>query len=793
VTPSNARNLSHPAAAEHRRASRLHTRGWLALALMLGVACTTPAPNQSQALIDQGSYREGLQQLEQAMRERPGDVELRIQYMRGRDTAIARLLAQAGAEFGAGRWDAAAATLAQVQGIDAVNPRAAAGLAAIDTARRHAVLGADAKARLAAGDALSAELMVKSILAENPSDAAAREIDRDLRERERRRALAVPVLKSKLQNPVTLEFREAALRNVMEAMARSAGINFIIDRDVRADLRVTIFARNVLIEDALDLIVQNHQLEKKILNENTILIYPNTPQKLREHQELLMRTFHLGNADPKQTLNLLRTMLKTKDLFIDERSNMIVMRDTPDAIRAAERLIANQDTAEPEVVLELEILEVSRSKVRDLGLTLPTAFSGPSGSIADINVLNRHTIGANNGYGLRLLRTDGDTKTLANPRVRVRNKEKARVHVGDRVPVISSTIVGTTSTGSSGSAPVTTEQIQYIDVGIKIEAEPTIHADDTVAIKINLDVSSLGTQTKTNAGTTAYEVGTRNASTVLRLRDGETQALMGLIRDEDSQSGEGLPFIGEVPGLDKLFGTKRTERRSRELVLLITPQLVRGFERGDASLAEFWSGTEAAVRTRTPFVRDAVADDARGSGAPGSAPTLVIGGTGAGPVGGGALPGGAGASVAAAVPARAAPLVLSWVGPAAAVKVGDEFDVELKARTEGPLKGVTAQLRFDPALIEVLSVSDGGFFARVGDAAVFTPRIDANAGIVFATLGAQGSESTPGDAVLLRLRVKLRKAGAAAAFQIGSMIGFDASNRRVAVEGFAPLEVKALP
>ncbi|MFZ2651630.1 MAG: secretin N-terminal domain-containing protein, partial [Burkholderiaceae bacterium] len=526
-------------------------------------------------------------------------------------------------EFAAGRLDAAGDALAQVLGIDPGNARAKSGLTAIDAARRHQVLAEDAQAKLAAGDSVSAELMVKAILAENPNHTQARKLERELREQERQRALAVPALKSKLQNPVTLEFRDAPLKLVMEALARSAGINFILDRDVRPDLKASIFVRNVLIEDALDLIVQNHQLEKKVLNENTILIYPNTPQKLREHQELLMRSFHLGNADPKQTLNLLRTMLKSRDIYIDERINMIVMRDTPDVIRAAERLIAAQDTTDPEVVLELEILEVSRSKVRDLGVSYPSAFTGPSGTIAGINVLNRNTIAADNGYGLRLLRTDGDTKTLANPRVRVRNKEKARVHVGDRVPVISSTIVGTTSAGQAGNAAVTTEQIQYIDVGIKIEAEPTIHADDTVAIKINLDVSSLGTQTKTNAGTIAYEVGTRNASTVLRLGDGETQALMGLIRDDDVQAGSGLPFIGESPVLDRIFGTKRTEQRSRELILLITPHLVRGFARTDATLAEFWSGTEAVVRTRTPFVRQVDDKQPRSSSGAGTAPTLL--------------------------------------------------------------------------------------------------------------------------------------------------------------------------
>ena len=756
---------------------RATNRVGIALAIVLSASCST-LNKESQALIDEGNYKEGLARLEEGMRERPADAERRIQYFRARDAVINRLLGQAGAELAAGRLDSANGNFTQVLGIDANQPRAAAGLAAIEAARRHQILAGDAKARLAAGDTASADLMVQSVLTENPNHPQAREIDRELRERDRKRALAVPALKSKLQNPVTLEFREAPLKMVMEALARSAGINFIIDRDVRPDLRASIFVRNVLIEDALDLIVQNHQLEKKVLNENTILIYPNTPQKLREHQELLMRTFQLGNADAKQTLNMLRTMLKTKDIYVDERVNMIVMRDTPDVIRAAERLIASQDTMDPEVVLELEILEVSRSKVRDLGITYPSAFTGPSGTVADIGVLNRNTITADNGYGLRLLRTDGETKTLANPRVRVRNKEKARVHVGDRVPVISSTIVGTTSSGTAGNAPVTTEQIQYIDVGIKIEAEPTIHADDTVAIKINLDVSTLGTQTKTNAGTTAYEVGTRNASTVLRLRDGETQALMGLIRDDDVQAGTGLPFIGEAPVLDRIFGSKRTEQRSRELILLITPQLVRGVARTDATLAEFWSGTEGVVRTRTPFVRQGAEGEPRAAGAPGTVQTLAIGG--------------ATAAAAAPAAARSAPVIVSWQGPAS-IKAGTEFEVELRARSEGLLKGVSLQLRYDPALMEVLSVADGGFFGQVGGAAVFTPRIDPGLGVVFATLGASGTASTQGDGALIRLRAKLRKADAATNLQISTVIGVDPENRRVAIEGSVPLQLKALP
>jgi general secretion pathway protein D len=746
----------------------------LVLLLAACAACST-VPNDGQAAIDKGRFQEGLGRFEAAMREQPADAERRMAYMRARDQVINRLLGAGGAEFAAGRLNAAASAFSQVLAVDAANARATAGLAAIEAARRHEVLATDAKARITAGDSLSADLMVKSILAENPGHGPARELDRELRELERKRALAVPVLKSRLQDPVDLDFRDAPIKLVMEALARSAGINFILDREIRADLRVSIFVRNVRVEDALDLIIHNHQLDKKILTDNTVLVYPNTPQKQREHQELVMRTFHLGNADPKQTMNLLRTMLKTKDLFVDERVNMIVMRDTPDVIRAAEHLIAAQDKADPEVVLELEILEVSRSKVRDLGLSFPTVFTGPGGSLADIRNLTSGSIGADNGYGLRLLRTDSDTKTLANPRVRVRHKEKARVHVGDRVPVISSTIVG-----QGTNAPVTAEQIQYLDVGIKIEAEPTIHGDDTIAIKINLDVSTLGRAITTVAKNVVYEVGTRNATTSLRLRDGETQALMGLIRDDDSQSGSGLPFVGEFPVLDRIFGSKRSEQRSQELVLLITPRLVRGVERTDAALAEFWSGTEAAVRTRTPFVQPlpqavSAAAPARGA-APGTTPGPAL----------------AARPTLAVAAETALPLQLSWQAPAD-VKAGEEFFVELKARSDGLVKGASIQLRYDPAQYEVLAVEDGGYFSQVGGSAVFTPRVDTSLGVVFATLGASGAGSAKGEGSLLKLRLKARQPLANSSLQISSIVGVDPGNRRVPVEGSVPLALKSAP
>ncbi|EHR73467.1 type II secretory pathway, component HofQ [Burkholderiales bacterium JOSHI_001] len=790
------------------------------LVATLGGCGNTPL-QQGQAQLDQGDWRAGLATLQQAANARPTDAEARMVFMRQRDQVSNRLLAQATSDAAAGRFDTALAGYRQVLEFDPGNPRARDGQALIDMARRHRVLADDARARLERKDWIGAELAARAILAEDPNNATARDVARALQEREEQQAVTVPLIKSKLQNPVSLEFRDAPLRMVLEALSRSAGINFIIDREVRPDLKATIFVRNVRIEDAIDLIVQNNQLEKKVLNDSTMLIYPNTPQKQREHQELVIRTFQVGNADPKQTLNLLRTVLKSRDLYVDERTSLLIMRDTPDAIRAAEKLIAAQDTAEPEVVLELEILEVSRQKVRDIGLGFPTSFSGPTGTLAAITELHKNTIGADTGFSLKLLRTDGETKTLANPRMRIRNREKARVHVGDRVPVISSSVVGT-STGQAGSVPVTTEQIQYLDVGIKIEAEPTIYPDSSVAVKINLDVSTLGARTRTNAGTTAYQVGTRNATTVLRLRDGETQALMGLIRDDDSTEGAGLPFVGENPLLDRIAGSKKTDRRNTELVLLITPQVVRPVARMAAGNAEFWSGTEASLRIGSPFPQTVPDKPGAKPLAGASAPNATGGSTATLSANAAAVPAGAAAAPAAspvvapaAAPAAATsanpavpllsgaappppppvvPLALSWKLPAS-VAPGTEFTMELRGKSDAAIKGASIQLRYDPDRIEVLSVTDGGYFGANTSVASFQPRIDAGIGIVFASVAANPNTSAQGEGALLTLRARAKPSNAPGKLQmqIASAVGVDTHSRQVPVQGTQPVDLGTNP
>jgi general secretion pathway protein D len=388
---------------------------------------------------------------------------------------------------------------------------------------------------------------------------------------------------------------------VFDVLARAANLNFLFDKDVRADQRTTIVVRDAQVEDVIRQILATNQLEQKVLSETTALIYPNTPQKLREYQDLVVKTFYIANADVKQTANLIRTILKTRDIFIDEKLNLLVMKDTPNAIRLAEKLIAASDFAEPEVMLEVEVLEIGYNRLLELGVQFPgTAAASLVGAAGVPGTLTLSELRTRSSdlvrltftdplFALALRQTDGRTNLLANPRIRVKNREKAKIHIGDRVPVLTTTAA---ATGGFVSQSVT-----YLDVGLKLEVEPLVYLEDDVGIKIGLEVSSISNtiQTPSGTGTTlVYQIGTRNTSTVLRMHDGETQILAGLISDEDRRSATRVPGIGEFPVLGRLFSSTSDTNTKSEIVLLITPRLIRTLARPDARTVEFAAGTEAS-------------------------------------------------------------------------------------------------------------------------------------------------------------------------------------------------------
>jgi general secretion pathway protein D len=347
------------------------------------------------------------------------------------------------------------------------------------------------------------------------------------------------------------------------------------------------------------MILLMNQLEQKVLTPTTVFVFPNTPQKLREYQELVVKGFYLANADAKVTANMIRALVKTRDIFIDEKINLLVIKDTPSAIRLAERLIAAQDLAEPEVMLEVEVLEVSRSRLLELGLRFPDSLAvslvgaaGP-GTLTLREWLNRSSdivrfSFSNPLFLLSLRQQDGATSVLANPRIRVKNKDRARIHIGDRVPVITTT--------AAAAGGFVSESVSYLDVGLKLEVEPVIHLDDEVGIKVGLEVSNIAREVRGVAtNTLTYQIGTRNASTSLRLHDGETQVLAGLISDEDRRLADRVPGLGELPVAGRLFSHTRDATGRTEIVLLITPRLVRTLTRPEAGSIEFAAGTEAST------------------------------------------------------------------------------------------------------------------------------------------------------------------------------------------------------
>lgn len=580
---------------------------------------------ESRQLLAEGRLDEGVLRLERATREDPSDHELRAHYFRQRDQAVAQLLIQAEAERAARRMDAAQAIYQRVQKLDANNPRVREGSASMVAQKRYDALVREAEALQGKGDTVAAERVLRTVLAENPTHAEARRLLQTIREKAARAEVPAQSLNATYSKPITLEFRETPLKTVFEVISRTSGLNFVFDKDVKSDTKVTIFVRNTSIDEIVKLILVTNQLERKVLNENSVLIYPNTPAKTKDYQELVTRSFYLANADVKQAQALIRSLVKTKDIFADEKLNLLVIKDTPAAVRLAERLLESLDMAEPEVMLDVEVLEITRSKLQELGLKFPdqigygllqptTSTTIVNGGVSQTNtnlggtlaagyVDLRNTSGltsfvSNPALMLNLKNQVGEGNLLANPRIRVKNREKAKIHIGDKVPVFT-----TTSTANVGVAA----SISYLDVGLKLDVEPNVYLDDDVSIKVGLEVSSIVKEVSGPAGSLAYQIGTRSASTVLRLKNGETQVLAGLISDEERSSANRLPGLGEVPVLGRIFTNKLDNNSKTEIVLLITPRIVRNLARTQDVSATVPAGSELSVGSPSLQVKKAEA------------------------------------------------------------------------------------------------------------------------------------------------------------------------------------------
>ncbi|MEL4177452.1 secretin N-terminal domain-containing protein [Roseateles sp. PN1] len=557
-------------------------------AAMLLAGCANPALRQADELNRNNQAAEAYTLLTEALRLAPADHAVRAAQLRTQQQLVSRLLIQIEGLRGAGRWEEMGEAMAQLRKLDAHHPRLDYFDAELLRGPRQETKLQSARAELREGKVDRAEALAREIIAESPNHPGARLL---LSQAAQARPLEAQSneMGPAFQKPVTLEFRDAPLRQVFEALARSSSINFVFDKDVRADAKITVFLRNVTLDEAMRVVLSTQQLDRKLLNDSSVLIFPNTAGKQREHQELITRTLYLTNADVKQVQAMVRTIAKVRDIHVDERLNLMVVRDTPEVMRLVEKLIASVDLPEPEVMLELEVMEMSTDRANALGLKFPdTVQYGLTGVTGQVDLSRRGSFTAsvaNPAVVATLRGVAGDVNILANPRIRVRNHEKAKVHIGEKLPVFT-----TTSSINVGVAA----SVSYLDVGLKLDVEPTIQLDNDVSIKVGLEVSNLISEVSGPNGSSAYRIGTRVTSTTLRLNDGETQVLAGLINDEDRRTANGIPVLSTLPVLGRLFGVTQDNHTKTEIVLLITPRIVRNLALPELSTTRMAGGTDAS-------------------------------------------------------------------------------------------------------------------------------------------------------------------------------------------------------
>jgi general secretion pathway protein D len=394
----------------------------------------------------------------------------------------------------------------------------------------------------------------------------------------------------------SLVFRNASTRDVFTAIGHFGGINVVFDPQFR-DQPITIDLRNSLLEDALQAVTGSTRNFYRVTAPNTITVIPDSPAKRREYEEEIIRTFYLSNADVKETLDVLRLVVDNRRLSPVQGINAITIKDTPEKIEAAAKVISAIDKARAEVVIDVELLEVDRVKMREYGLEIATpgtATGGISGSVdvnrdnftlRDLRQLTQGDVFLTGVPALfyRLLKNDTHSRVLANPQLRTSEGLTAQARFGERVPVPSVTFAPI-ATGGVNQQPITS--FTYEPIGVNIDLTPRLHHNDEVSLTVKIEVSNV-------SGTGFQDLptfGNRSISTTIRLKDGETNMLAGLIRDDERRSLSGLAGLGDVPIIGRLFARNSKETQQTDIILMLTPRIIRVLELTEADLRPFRVG-----------------------------------------------------------------------------------------------------------------------------------------------------------------------------------------------------------
>jgi general secretion pathway protein D len=604
----------------------------------------------------------------------------------------------------------------------------------------------------------------------------------------RAQAARVPtaVLSPRSPVPITLKFAEQSLKKILDSLGKLAGINIVYDADYR-DKPWSLDVSNVTFQEALDQITMVNRFFYKVLDQNTVIIIPESPQKRRSYDDLLVRTFYLENADVNETLTIIKTVAGITKAVGNPTLGAITLVGTADKIALAAKIVEANDKAKGEVIVEVQILEVNRSVIKKYGLELsnysaaatfsPTGAAGElSGGFTNVraNVLSSlnvadFVLSVPSTVTANFLQTDSGVKILASPRLRAAEGKKTSLKVGTEVP-IPITQFTATQAGSSSFAPATS--FQYRNVGVTLELTPKVNAAGDVTLEMSAEFSTLGDDRNVGTGQNPITVPTfltRNVTGILRIRDGETSLLGGLIQGATRDSLKGVLGLQSIPLLNKIFTSRLKQKEESEVLISITPHVVRAPKVRERDLAPLYIGTEDAVKVASVHALFGEPDPPAPSAAP------IAGVTGApgapakpavtmpsppppspAPAAAAPTPPASGPAPAAVVDARRVRAICS--PPEVRLKVGEVGSLAIVGLGAVGLTTAELSVRYDPALLEALDVSPGSLLTLDGVS------VQAERNLESGRVRAKFTRATPatGSGALVTIQFKSLSAGSGA-------------------------------
>lgn len=562
-------------------------------------------------------------------------------------------------------------------------------------------------------------------------------------------------------------------RTVYQTIGKLAGINVLFDPDYVSRQLPVLELNGVTLQDALGLVAVQSNTFWRPVTPNTIFVAANTQQKRKDLDQSVVKTFYLSNAasqtEFQDVANTLRTILEITRVQPIAAENAIVVRGTPDQVALAEKIVNDLDKSRAEVVVDVAILQVSREKIRDLGLQPPTA-NGPIGiqlTTPNQTVTNNNNNGNgtnNNGIAttpatnsngltlntfkninatnfavsipqatLNLLMSDSNTKLLQNPQIRASDGQKATLKIGSRIPVATGSFQP--GIGGVGINPLVNTQFQYLDVGVNIDIQPTVHLNGDITLKVTMDISS-ETNTVDIGGIQQPVIGQKKIEHQIRLKEGEVNLLGGLLEDSDSKNFSGIPGLGSIPILKYLFGHENIDRRQNEVVFVLIPHLVRDQEVTDLNTRAIDVGTANSIELRTAPVRPA-------HGAQGEAPSTPPQQNGTAPQAQTVAPQNPGPAAANGAPGQPSPSTPNTPPPGAAAlrfdpptittSAGGTFTVNVNMNGGSDIASVPMQITYDPKHLAVVKIDNGDFLTRDGEPVALVHRDDVNTGTLVAS------------------------------------------------------------